>query len=124
MHAIEVNINSEVKLCPASEMIGTLQNIVSAHVVCTSEIIMIDRDCFSWRVYNQSYSNTNLSVIGQDQSIHAVVTEHQQQLDAVLHQIQDLDAVTKTLHQHVVGQYYSVYEPAQETSISSVAFAN
>jgi len=29
MHAIEVNINSEVKLCPASEMIGTLQNILA-----------------------------------------------------------------------------------------------
>ncbi|OJA15369.1 hypothetical protein AZE42_12350 [Rhizopogon vesiculosus] len=48
------------------------------------------------------YSNTNLSVIGQDQSIHAVTTERQQQSDAVLHQIQDLDAVTKTLHQHLV----------------------
>ncbi|OJA11773.1 hypothetical protein AZE42_11616 [Rhizopogon vesiculosus] len=26
MHVIEVNANSEVKLCPASEIIGALQN--------------------------------------------------------------------------------------------------
>ncbi|OJA20705.1 hypothetical protein AZE42_06916 [Rhizopogon vesiculosus] len=30
MHAIEANANSEVKLCPASEIIGALQSILAS----------------------------------------------------------------------------------------------
>ncbi|OAX32323.1 hypothetical protein K503DRAFT_776781 [Rhizopogon vinicolor AM-OR11-026] len=90
MHAIEVKANSEVKLCPASEIIGALQNILAS-----SQPIIPDIEIpYSRTRFN---SNTNLSgsesVIGQEQSTGTIITECQQQLDAVLHEISDLDIV-------------------------------
>lgn len=53
------------------------------------------------------FSNTNISelVVGQEKSIRAIITERQQQLDAVLHDISDLDTVMDkimNLRQHLM----------------------
>ncbi|OAX36314.1 hypothetical protein K503DRAFT_744563 [Rhizopogon vinicolor AM-OR11-026] len=82
MRAIEVKANPEVKPPPISEIID--------NILASSQAIIPDLET----PYSR-FSNNNLSesAIGQDQSICAIITDRQQQLDAVLHDISDLDIV-------------------------------
>ncbi|KAG0704617.1 hypothetical protein DFH29DRAFT_1078199 [Suillus ampliporus] len=93
-------VNSEVRFSPVPDIIGALQNILAR-----SQVIMPDLETPYSRA---GFPNTNTSAIElRDQSIGAIITEHQQQLDAVLHehQISVLETVVddiKNLHQQLV----------------------
>ncbi|OJA09241.1 hypothetical protein AZE42_09215 [Rhizopogon vesiculosus] len=103
MRAIEVKANPEVKPPPISETIDSILASSQA-IVCVFRFNLKYSD-MTYHIDDfqipdletpySRFSNNNLyeSAIGQDQSIRVIITERQQQLDAVLHDISDLDIV-------------------------------
>ncbi|KAG0704623.1 hypothetical protein DFH29DRAFT_848842 [Suillus ampliporus] len=92
-------VNSKVNFSPASDIIAALQNILR------SQAIIPDLET----PYSQArFPSTNYSAIElKDQSIGAIITERQQQLDAVVHEISSLKPVMDSilnLHQQLVQQ--------------------
>ncbi|KAG1889243.1 hypothetical protein F4604DRAFT_1644245 [Suillus subluteus] len=89
--------NSKAKFSSVSDIIGALQNIL-AH----SQVIMPDLET------QYSISNTNYSAFKFDfQDISAIITERQQQLDAVSHEISHFETVIdgiNHIHQQLVAK--------------------
>ncbi|KAG2151513.1 hypothetical protein DEU56DRAFT_850437 [Suillus clintonianus] len=75
---------SKVHFFSFSETIGALQNIL-AH----SQMIMPDLET--------PYPNSNMAFEPNDQSINTIITERQQQFDAVSHEISGLEAVMDSI---------------------------
>ncbi|KAG0704591.1 hypothetical protein DFH29DRAFT_1078180 [Suillus ampliporus] len=94
-------VNSKVNLSPASDIIGTLQNILAQ-----SQAIIPDLETPYSRA--RFPSSTNYSAIElKDQSIGDIINERQQQLDAVSHEISGLETVMgsiEILHQQLIRQ--------------------
>ncbi|KAG1874359.1 hypothetical protein F4604DRAFT_740487 [Suillus subluteus] len=85
--------STNVNISPASEIISALQIILRSQPMIPDLEIPYSRTTFP---------NPNSCAIGlEDQSIRAIITERQQQLDAALHDISRLEAVVdKTNHLH------------------------
>ncbi|KAG1747976.1 uncharacterized protein EDB91DRAFT_52491 [Suillus paluster] len=89
--------NSEVKLSLVSDIIGALANILAR----SREIDIIP----DLETPHSKLPDTDQLAMHKDQSISATITKHQQQLDAVLHEISGLETVMdgmKDLHHQLV----------------------
>ncbi|KAG2093547.1 hypothetical protein BD769DRAFT_1585158 [Suillus cothurnatus] len=92
-----VTANSKVKIYSVEDIIGALQNIFALSQVIIPDI---ETQC--------PISNTNYSAFKLDyQNISTIITERQQQLDAVSHEISDLKTVMDSvnhIHQQLVAK--------------------
>ncbi|KAG1735921.1 uncharacterized protein EDB91DRAFT_1143523 [Suillus paluster] len=83
-------VNSNVDFSPVPDIVGALQTILARSQV----IIPIDLDTPYAKFPNTDHSAIEL----KDQSISAIITERQQQLDAVLHDISGLQIVMDNIN--------------------------
>ncbi|KAG1756715.1 uncharacterized protein EDB91DRAFT_1213476 [Suillus paluster] len=83
--------NSNVSLSPDSDLIAALQNILAR-----SRMIIPDLETPYSKLPSANHSN----IKRDDSSISAVITERQQQLDAVSHEISDLETIMDSVKNH------------------------
>ncbi|KAG2033818.1 hypothetical protein BDR03DRAFT_901996, partial [Suillus americanus] len=103
-HNIEgTTANAEFDAFPISDIIGALQNILAR-----SRVIIPDLE-----TPYSTFPNTDHSAMGRNKSISAVITERQQQLDAVLQEVSGIESVMdrmKNLHQQLQKKKDSIIQ--------------
>ncbi|KAG2141899.1 hypothetical protein DEU56DRAFT_795438 [Suillus clintonianus] len=98
-------MQTEVNLLPASDIIAALQ------IILRSQVIIPDLETSYSRTTSPNSNHCAIEL--EDQSISAIVTERQQQMDAILPQISSLETVMDSvqhLHRQLVEQKNKIIE--------------